>query len=458
MPESITTQRLLFPDLFGKPLYAQFDRPCASSDGGAILLKAAEKRLGLIEALTGSLRDARDPGKVLHETRALLSQRIFGLACGYADANDAARLADDPIHKLLLDRHPADGPPLASQPTLSRFENGAPATALLRMSRALFETVLARHAARLSGNVRRVTVDLDVTEDATHGAQQLSFFNSHYATSCYLPLLGFLTFNREKDQYLAAAALRPGNAPTKRGALPLLRRMIPRLKARFPQAKIRVRLDGGFAAPELFAFLEAAGVEYVVGLPGNAVLERMAKPHLEQARALAHAAGASARLFVAGRYKAGRWNRPRRVILKAEVVSVPGREPKDNPRFLVTNLAGAPRRIYERLYCRRGEIENRIKELHEGVFVGRTSCPRFLANQFRVLLAAAAYVLLQEIRQSARGTALARAQVSTLRERLLKIGVQVVVSVRRIVLRLPQGFAFRREWSALAGACGARAG
>ena len=251
MRDSTTTPCVLFPDLFDRPLTASFDVPNASSDGGALLLKAADRRLGLLSRLAAALVDERQPGKVRHGLADLLGQRIYGLALGYEDANDAARLADDPMHKLLLGRDPIAGDALASQPTLSRFENDVTRGELLAMSEALFETVLSRHARRRR-KVRRITVDLDLTDDPTHGAQQMSFFNGFYGSWCFLPLLAYLTFDREPDQYLCAAALRPGNAPTQQGALTLLTRIVRRLQERFPRARILVRLDGGFAEPGLF--------------------------------------------------------------------------------------------------------------------------------------------------------------------------------------------------------------
>lgn len=458
MRDSITTPCVRFADLFGKPLTATFDVPHASSDGGAVLLKAADRRLGLIAALTGSLRDLRQPGKVVHGLEELLAQRVYGIACGYADANDGARLGDDPIHKLLLGRHPLTGDPLASQPTLSRFENAPSRGELLEMSDGLFETVIERHAGRLRGKLRHITVDLDVTADPTHGAQQLAFFNGHYGHWCYLPMVAFLTFNGEREQYLCAAVLRAGNAPTQRGTLALLKRLLGRLQERFPGVRILVRLDGGYAEPHLFEFLDEVQVDYVVGMAKNAVLERHAAPAMIAARRLAAERGVTTHLYTECRYAAKTWERERRVVIKAEVTVHPGRDPKDNPRFVVTNLKRGPRRLYERVYCARGEIENRLKELHHGLQIDRTSCSRFLANQLRVLLTAAAYVLLQELRLKAARTGWARAQVSTLREQVLKLGVQVVVSVRRLVLHLPEAFPFRDDWQRLALALGAGAG
>jgi len=455
---STTTQRVLFQDVFGKPLLARFDQQHASSDGGAVVLKAADHRLGLIARLTDSLRDERQPGKVVHGLEELIAQRVYGIACGYPDANDGARLGDDPIHKLLLGRDPITGEPLASQPTLSRFENAPSRGELREMSDALFETVVERHARRLRGKLRHITVDLDVTDDPTHGAQQLAFFNGHYGHWCYLPMVAFLTFNGEPEQYLCAAVLRAGNAPTQRGTLALLKRLLRRLQERFPGVRILVRLDGGYAEPGLFEFLDEVQVGYVVGMPKNAVLERHAARAMIEARGLAAERGETAHLYTECRYAAKTWERERRVVIKDEVTLHPGRDPKDNPRFVVTNLKRCPRRLYERVYCARGEIENRLKELHHGLEIDRTSCSRFLANQLRVLLTAAAYVLLQELRLKAAHTGWARAQVSTLREQVLKLGAFVVVSVRRIVLHLPEAFPFRDDWQRLALALGARAG
>lgn len=456
MRDATIPQTVLFPGLFTKPLVATFDQPHASSDGGAVLLQAADARYGLIDGFARCLVDDRQSGKVRHTVTDVLTQRIFGLACGYPDANDADRLADDPIHKLLLGRDPIDGHPLASQPTISRFENHVGAPALYAMGQALADIVIDRHRQRLHGRARRITIDLDPTDDPTHGAQQLTFFNGHYDSWCYLPLLAFVTFNDEVEQYLCAAILRPGNAPATRGAKGTLRRLLDRLRRAFPKARFLVRLDGGFATPAILDWLDAQPcLDYVVAMGENAVLTRCADPPMVQARNDSEASGQTAHVYTEARYAARTWPHERRVVIKAEVVRLPGREPCDNARFVITNLRQTPRFVYERVYCARGDIENRIKELHEGLQIGRTSCSRFWANQLRVLLTAAAYVLMQELRLRAARTACARAQVTTLRERLLKLGVHVVQSVRRIVLHLPTATPFLDAWRHIALALGA---
>ena len=400
MSEHTTTDCLLFPDIFDRPVVAKFDQRQGSSDGGAILLQTVERRLGLISALAGCMRDDRQPGKVQHELRELITQRVMAIALGYEDANDAARLAGDPIHKLLVGRDPIAGEDLASQPTLSRFENAPDRKELLRMTEALAERVIERHRKRLHGRARRITIDLDPTEDPTHGAQQLSFFNRHYDSHCYLPMVCFLTFDAEAEQYLVAAVLRPGNAPGSAGALGILRRLIERVGDAFPKARIRVRLDGGFASPKVLDFLDCEPkVEYLVNLASNAVLKRKVKSAMQWAGRASKVSGQTAHVYGECRYATRKtWPWKRRVIYKAEVVCAVNKEPKDNPRFVVTNLKQNPQWIYEQVYCQRGDVENRIKELHDGMQIGRTSCSDFLANTFRVLLTAAAYVLMQEMR------------------------------------------------------------
>ena len=452
-------QTVLFPDLFDKPLVAKFDREQASSDGGAVLLKAAERVYGLVKAMGRCLADARAPGKIRHTLEDLIGQRVFAIACGHPDGNDADRLADDPIHKLLLGRDPVAGAPLASQPTISRFENGVGRAALYTMARELAACVIARHRRRLGGRVRRVTTDLDPTDDATHGAQQLTFFNGHYDAWCYLPLLAFVTFDREAEQYLCAAVLRPGNVPASRGTVGVLARLLPLLRCAFPRARLLVRLDGGFATPEVFDFLAAEPrVDYVVAMAKNAVLQRQAESALRVARAQSATSGQTAHVYTDTRYQAKTWADARRVVIKAEVVRLADRAPRDNPRFVVTNLQQTPRFVYQRVYCARGDIENRIKELVDGLQLDRTSCCRFWANQLRVLLTAAAYVLLQELRLRAARTACARSQVTWLRDRLLKLGTHVVRSVRRLVLHLPRATPHLDAWRRIAVELGARTG
>ena len=451
-------QTVLFPTLFAKPLVATFDTPHQSSDGGAILLKAIDDQLGLTTRLAASIPEWRQAGKIEHDLPTLLRQRCFGLACGYADANDAAALKADPIHKLLVGRDPVAGAALASQPTLSRFENIVGPRDLYWLTQTLAEVVIGSHQARLAHTrVRRITLDLDPTDDPTHGQQELACCTGHSGTWCYLPMVGTLTFNGERTQYLVTAILRPGNAHPTRGVLGLLRRLLGKLRVAFPHARLRVRLDGGFASPAVFTFLEAEGVEYLVAMASNPKLEKRVRRLLGKARMRAKATAETAALFGETRYAAKSWQRKRRGIRKAEVVRLVGRDPRDNPRFVVTNLPQSPRRVYA-IYRERGDVENRLKELHYGLGFDRTSCSGFWANAFRVLLTAAAYVLLQALRLRLAATPAASYQVGRLRERLFKLGARVQVSACRIVLHLPSAFPWLALWQAVALALGASPG
>ena len=456
MTNNTTPQCVLFKGLSKKIITARFDQQDSSSDGGAILLKACDEKLKLSEALASCLEDDRQQSKVKHSLQEMFRQRMFSIACGYPDTNDAARLAADPVFKLLSGRDAIDGNDLASQPSLSRFENRVNRRALFRMSTRLAETVIQRHKRRKK-KVELITIDFDPTADETHGNQQLSLFNGFYDSWCYLPQAGFLTFDNEVEQYLFCYVLRPGDAPANQGFMGILKRLLPRLRQAFPRAQIRIRLDSGFSGPEQYAFFEAEGLEYVVCMAINPVLKRLAASAMELVRKdYAKDPDSTPRYrYKKCLYGAGSWNRKRRLIIKAAITLHADREPKENPRFIITNIKGPPKHIYEHIYCARGDIENRIKELKHGLKIDRTSCHNFLANQLRVLMTAAAYILFQELRLHAKYTRCARAQVETLRLFLLKLSAWVESSVRRVVLHLPGNTPYADDWHRIARSVGA---
>ncbi len=451
-----TPECVLFPELFRRPVMVRFDEPSMTSDGGLPLLKAVDEKLGLTQQVAQFLPDSRDPSRVEHDILAMLRQRVYGLAAGYADCNDAARLGGDPVFKMLLGRDPIRGADLATQPTLSRFENSFKVQDLRPLHDVLQNAVIESHRHRRRGQARVITIDLDTTVDPTHGAQQLALFNGFHGTWCFRPLLGFISFDKERDQYLCLTMLRSGRAPDKCGVLWVLERLVPKLRKAFPKARIRVRLDGGFSAPEILNFLDATPrLEYVVGMAKNKRLLARVRGPMAEARRLSKTSGESERVYGDCMYAARKWSGKRRLVVKAEVVRLQGREPKDNPRFVVTNMTKSPAWIYKHVYCERGDSENRIKELKNDLQIDRTSCSSFLANQFRVFMAAIAYILMQELRLSARRTGLATAQIGTLRNKLFKIGARVVVSARRTVFHFPAHFPYRAEWTRLALALGA---
>lgn len=446
-----------FQDIFGRRLEIAFNQERTTSDGGAVLLLAADRRLNLVAALNAALQPKRQPGKVVHNNESLLSQRIFSIACGYPDTSDAARLGHDPLMRLLAggDENIHD---LASQPTICRFENSLSHRDLYRLGDTLVDVVIANQQRRRKGFVGNITIDLDPTVDPTHGDQQLTFFNGFYDCHCYLPMIGFVQFDNEPEQHLVAAVLRPGNSNDRKGACAILRRLIPKLKTAFPRAVIRVRLDGGFASEEILALIESFhGLQYAINMPKNSILIKKSQGLMRKVRKKFRKKQAAVRLYGECRYAAKKWSRKRRVIMKAEIVTHPGREPRENPRFLITNMRGSPRRIYEDFYCLRGDAENRIKELKNSVALDRTSCSNFRANQFRVLLSAAAYVLLQEIRHCAGHTRLAQAQAPRIIMSLIKLGARVTISVRRIRIELPRSVPAQSEWLSIARNLGALA-
>lgn len=450
-----TQQPVLFGDLFSKPVQVAFDAEALTSDAGLMLLSAADRKLGVTEALTDCVRDPRQQGKVQHGFGELLKQRVYGIGAAYEDCNDSARIRSDPSLKLSCGRGPLKGLDLGSQSTLSRFENQVTGREAVRMARSL-EDIAVKTLKRRHRRASRIVIDLDPSVDPAHGAQQGVLFNGFYKTWCYLPIFGFLSVNGDSDHYLFHARLRPGTSQEIRGGvIPLLRRMVAKLRGAYGAGQyIQVRLDAGFANPTLITELEELGVKYVIGLPSNVKLKKWSDRKQPRVRRLARESGEAAREFHESSYAARSWPHERRVILKAEAIPYLGRELKNNPRFVVTNLRHKPGRVYE-IYCGRGDAENRIKELKNDLAIDRTSCSSFLANQFRVLMTASAYMLFQELRWQLRDTELCRAQIGRIRDMLIKVGARVAESVRRVVFHFPVGLPFERPWRKVARALGA---
>ena len=421
--------------LSGREVVGRFDGGDKSSDGGVMLVAEAERKLGVIQRFASVVDDGRDPLKVRHGISEMLAQRIFAIACGYEDCNDFDDLCRDPALKVAVGRLPSTGRNLASQPTLSRFENSVGAGELYRMSEVLVDLFVEGGKAPPAW----VIIDLDATDDPTHGQQQLTGFHGYYDEHCYLPLIVTARADGGPDELLATV-LRPGKAHAGSGAVSVLKRIVAKLGEAWPEVCIIVRGDSGFAKPELYDWCEAEGLHYLIGLATNNRLRKLAQKHLQTARVEHLLHGEKVRNLHDTRYAAGGWRRERRVLIKAEVT-----QQGDNPRFVVTSLQGDPLLLYD-LYARRGEQENRIKELKRDLAMDRTSCHRFLANQFRLLLHSAAFVLLSFIRRCLAGTELAGAQVCTLQRKLLKLGVLVKESCRKVWLRFPSSCPVQHLW------------
>lgn len=429
-----TRSALPFSSAKRRSVTAEFTGGSITSDAGVLLLREADRQIGLLNALDAAIPDPRHPAFVVHPQRTLLAQRVFGIACGYEDLNDHQHLRDDPLWQAATD-HPGSDTALslASPPTLCRLENRVNRASLVRMAAVLVEQFIASYATPPD----HLTLDFDATDDLVHGEQEKRFFHGYYDGYCFLPLYVFC------GSQLLVAYLRPANIDASRHTGAILKLLVTRLRQVWPHVGITIRGDGGFCRWRLMRWCDSNDIRYVLGLARNAVLARDAAPWLEQVATAHRLDGQSHRVFGTLSYRAKSWDRSRRVIVKAEHLRGAD-DGKSNPRFVVTNLAGDPATLYEQIYCQRGDMENRIKEQQLGLFADRTSCHDFVANQFRVLLAAAAYVLVEHLRRTAlAGTDLAHAQTETIRLRLFRLGALVQTSVRRIVVRLAGGYPWK---------------
>jgi hypothetical protein len=423
----------LFASLDRRQLVADFDGGDITSDGGLPLLREVDRKIGLLDALDAAIGDPRNPIFVVHDQRTMLAQRIFGIAAAYEDLNDHNRLRRDTLLQAMTERQlkpsQEEGDPLASPSTLCRLENRLTRGDLVRMAKVFVEKFVASYHTP----PQELVLDFDATDDPIHGLQEGRFFHGYYDEYCFLPLYVYCG-----DQLLVAY-LRPSNIDAAKHSRAILCLLVERFRQVWPNVRIVFRGDSGFCRWRMLRWCDRHGVDYIVGLAKNNVLKRMARRSMIQARWDHRRSGLKQRLFEDLTYAAGTWDRSRRVIAKAE-----HSDQGENPRFVVTSLQGPGQELYEKVYCQRGEMENRIKEQQLHLFADRTSCHDFLANQFRVLLSAAAYVLVETLRRvGLAGTELAQAQVDTIRLKLLKIGARVVRSVRRIVLHLASGYPLR---------------
>jgi len=427
------SQPIVFSTLGRRNVIADFAGGSITSDSGALLLREVDRRLGLIEKINAVIPDPRNQALITHEQATMLRQRVFAIALGYEDGNDHQTLRDDPLMQLVTERGIDADQPLASPPTLCRLENRVSRQTLAGIAHVFVETFIASHKTAPT----ELILDFDATNDPIHGNQVNRFFHGYYDEYCFLPLYVFC------GDHLLCAYLRPANIDPATHSWAILSLLVKRFRQVWPRVKIIFRGDSGFCRWKMLRWCEKHGVHYIIGLAKNSRLKQMAQPYMDQARRLfeREQPREAQRVFADIRYGAYTWDTERRIIVKAEHLPGGGEcEPKENFRFVVTNLEGEGQGLYEQLYCQRGQAENRIKEQQLGLFADRTSCHEFVPNQLRVLLSAAAYVLLQHLRQEAlAGTELAQAQIGTIRNKLLKIGGLIKRSARRIVLHLSSG-------------------
>lgn len=405
-----------FPSFDRRKIEASFTGGDVSGDGGVLLLREADRRLGLCAALDGALIDPRNRDLITHRQIDLLRQRIYGIALGYEDLNDHDTLRRDLAWQSAVERTEE----LASSPTLCRLESRASRAAARAFSAVLIEQFIASFPQAPA----ELILDFDATDDRVHGTQEGRSFHGYYGDWCFLPLYVFC------GEQLLVSYLRPSNIDAAKHAPAILKLLVARLRQEWPEVRIIFRGDSGFCRWKMLRWCERHDVDYVVGLARNTRLQALASGAMAAAEAQHQSTREKARLFGWHDYAAGTWDRARRVIAKAEHTDA-----GPNPRFVVTTLAGEAQMIYDEIYCARGEMENRIKEQQLGLFADRTSCHGWWANQFRLLLSSAAYVLVETIRRlGLAGTELARAQVTTIRLKLFKLGTVIVRNTRRIRL------------------------
>lgn len=432
------TGSLSFPARSSVPLAVDFLGGRLTSDGGLAWIGEADAALGLTASLAAVIPDWRTR-RGRHALPTLIAQRIYQIACGYEDQDDADTLRTDPLLKHVCGRRPETDPDLASQPTFSRLENAISPRTCYRLAHVLGERYLDERER--DGRPSHIVLDLDGTDDPTHGEQQGSAYHGYYRQHMYHPLL---VFDGETGQ-LITAVLRPGTVHASHGVVAVLKRIVAAVTARWPGVTLEVRADSGFAVPALYDFCEAQGITYTIGLGTNARLTAaVAGLQAEAERQSADAGGAKVRVLGETRYQADSWPHERRVVMKAEVLAK-----GTNTRFVVTTRDDDPTALYD-WYVDRGETENWIKDLKAGCGADRLSCHRFWANQFRLLLHAAAYVLLATLRRWLTRAGVARMTLGTLRLRLIKIGGWVRERQDQVRLRLAASHPSEGWWRTLA--------
>jgi hypothetical protein len=450
--------QLEFHALGRRDVVGCFDGGRISSDAGGLVLREVDQRIGLLDRLADCFTDYRNPNAIEHSVQALVAQRVYGLALGYEDLNDHDVLRKDSVLALLVGKQDLTGEarvreqdrghPLAGSSTLNRLELGTSANA----PEDRYKKIAADPAAldRLLIDIflesrrkppRQIWLDLDATDDPLHGRQEGRFFHGYYRCYCYLPLYIFC------GEHLLCARLRPSNQDAAAGSVEELERIVAQIRARWPKTRIMIRGDAGFCREAIMAWCEANQVHYVLGLARNERLQRALGKEMEAARAAHERSGKPARRFRDFHYRTRKsWSCERRVVGKAEYLPN-----KANPRFVVTNLSprqASAKRLYEQLYCARGDMENRIKEQQLGLFADRTSSATMRANQLRLYFSSFAYVLMQGLRRlGLTGTAYAKAQSTTIRLKLLKIGARIRITVRKVWLSFSEAYPYANDIS-----------
>lgn len=413
------------PAICRKKVAANFDGGAISSDGGLLLLRQADRRLGLTRMLASCVQDRRDPSRISHAVEEMLLFRMMAIACGHEDADDCDALRDDPLFKLAAGQLPESGASLCSQPTMSRFENMPNRTGAARMTAMMVDLFCKSFAKQPDA----ITLDIDDTCDPVHGGQQLSLFNAHYDTHCFLPIHIYDVSSGKP----VVVFLREGKTPSGKEVALVLKHLVRRIRKHWPATCITFRGDSHYGRPEAMAWCEGNGIDYIFGLAGNSVLHRQVYEAGDALKVTRAEQGADKlRGFTETRYAAASWTAGRRVIARFEAT-----KQGFDARYIVTSLTGEAQHLYENVYCQRGQAENLIKMHKVQMASDRTSCQSAIANQVRLVLHTGAYWLMLALRNAIPAThELAKAEFDTLRLKLLKIGARIIETASRIRVHL----------------------
>jgi hypothetical protein len=437
-----TKQMMLFKDISGKKVEVDFDGGDMSSDAGVLFLRETESDIGIINKVAEAIVDKRHPSYVKHKMIHLLTQRVFQIASGYEDSNDCNDLRNDPIFKMSCDKLPASDDPLASQPTMCRFENTPSRTTLYRIAGAILDVFLQSYKKAPEA----IILDIDDTADATYGGQQLTFFNAFHDCYCYMPLHIY----EGKTGKLVTTILRPGKRPSGKEIVSILKRVVARIRETWPEVGILIRGDDYYGSPQMYDYCKEQNIKYVFGFKPYDPVVKKARTIMQKAKELYAESETPVKLYGEFSYQAGTWAEPLRIIVKAEY-----NHKGPNTRYVVTNFKSTYRKfVYETIYSGRGAAELMIKEHKNHLASDRTSCSSFQANQFRLFLHSIAYVLMHAFREKhLKGTEFAKAQFDTIQKKLIKVGARVRQLVTKIKVHLPSSFPLKHEYQKIYDTC-----
>jgi hypothetical protein len=437
-----TKQLMLFKGISGKKVEVDFNGGDMSSDAGVLFLRETESDIGIIRKVAEAIVDNRHQSYVKHKIVHLLTQRVFQIVSGYDDGNDSNELRHDPIFKMSCERLPASDDPLASQPTICRFENAPSRTTLYRIASVILDAFTQSYDDAPEG----IIIDIDDTADATYGDQQLALFNAYHDCFCYMPIHIY----EGKSGKLITTILRPGKRPSGEEILSIMKRVIARIREAWPEVGIIIRGDDHYGSPHMYDYCKEHNIKYVIGFKSYDTVVKKARGIMAKAKELYKITETPVKLYSEFPHQAGTWSEPLRIIVKAEY-----NHKGPNTRFVVTNFESTYRKfVYETIYCGRGAAELMIKEHKNHLASDRTSCSSFEANQFRLFLHSMAYILLHAFRDKhLKQTEFAKAQFDTIQKKIIKVAARVRQLSTKIKIHLPSSFPYKHDYQKIYRSC-----